>query len=204
MGDKTDLRVERTQKNIRRSFVDLLLERSFQDISVKDIAQRAEINRKTFYSYYENKEILYDEIVTDVFNDLCGCFLYVKQKEPTRHLDRDALRSDVAAFLSYLEERREDLSCLLHPTIYPMWFPILESTVITRRKTLFIRTGRWENKGDIPFKLYVDTITSLFVIWIYWWLSQEESTLEEGTEHLCRMLTRSMSNIFRYNKPEIP
>ena len=41
----------RTKNAIRRSFVELLAERPFDKISVRDIAERSEVTRNTFYYY---------------------------------------------------------------------------------------------------------------------------------------------------------
>ena len=42
----------RTKNAIRRSFIELLAERPFDKISVRDIAERSEVTRNTFYYFY--------------------------------------------------------------------------------------------------------------------------------------------------------
>lgn len=202
MSAKLDLRVERTQKTIQRAFIDLLHTTHYQNIYIKDIAEKAMINRKTFYTYYDNKDILYDEIISHFFDGLCSSFMYEKQA-PTHTLPQEQLSHDVYQFLSLLEAQKEDLFYLLHPNLHHLWFPLLESTIIMKKKELYIRSPQHEGEDDIPFKLYIDTISSLFVIWIYWWLSQETYTLEQGTHYLSRMMNKTMPNIFRYSKPPL-
>ncbi|USK71173.1 TetR/AcrR family transcriptional regulator [Peribacillus asahii] len=51
----TDLRVIRTRESIRDALVELIEEKSFEAISVKDITTRAKINRGTFYAHYQDK-----------------------------------------------------------------------------------------------------------------------------------------------------
>lgn len=65
---KNDLRVIKTNKNIKNSFIELLNEKDFQSITVKDILDRALINRSTFYKYYTDKYNL-AEIVSQDFLD---------------------------------------------------------------------------------------------------------------------------------------
>lgn len=55
MNRKRDLRVIKTRRAIEDAFVDLLLEKGFANITVQDIADRALINRKTFYGHYQDK-----------------------------------------------------------------------------------------------------------------------------------------------------
>ena len=53
--NKNDLRVVKTKAGIRKAFVELLAEKSFEEITVKDILERAVINRTTFYRHYTDK-----------------------------------------------------------------------------------------------------------------------------------------------------
>lgn len=67
---KEDRRVIRTKKAIRSAFAALLSEKDYNDITVTDIADRADINRKTFYNYYRNTE----ELVKDIENEAIATF----------------------------------------------------------------------------------------------------------------------------------
>ena len=50
-----DLRVIRTKESIQDALVELIEEKGFEAITVKDITTRAKINRGTFYSHYQDK-----------------------------------------------------------------------------------------------------------------------------------------------------
>ena len=52
---KLDPRVKRTRGLLLKSFGDLLAEKSFDAITVQDIAERSTINRATFYAHYVDK-----------------------------------------------------------------------------------------------------------------------------------------------------
>ena len=61
MKHKSDKRVERTRNAILKAFKEMIIEEDFNDITIKDLAIRAGINRKTFYLHYESMdEILFD------------------------------------------------------------------------------------------------------------------------------------------------
>lgn len=66
---KTDRRVLRTRKAIRSAFAELLSEKDYNDITVTDISERADINRKTFYNYYRNTEDLVQDIENEAIAD---------------------------------------------------------------------------------------------------------------------------------------
>ena len=52
----------RTKNAIRRSFIELLAERPFDKISVRDIADRSEVTRNTFYYYYTDIYALAEDV----------------------------------------------------------------------------------------------------------------------------------------------
>ncbi len=56
--EKTDPRVKRTRNLILRAFEELLNEKGFAEITIQDIAERAEINRATFYAHFPDKYAL--------------------------------------------------------------------------------------------------------------------------------------------------
>lgn len=57
-----DLRVKKTRRAIRSAFYALLLEKPFEKITVKDITERAEINKTTFYAHYDTIYDLVDQL----------------------------------------------------------------------------------------------------------------------------------------------
>jgi AcrR family transcriptional regulator len=62
---RVDPRVTRTQKLIRDALLSLLAEKSFESTSVQDIADRATVNRATFYAHYTDKFALLDAIIRE-------------------------------------------------------------------------------------------------------------------------------------------
>ncbi|AND79113.1 TetR/AcrR family transcriptional regulator [Streptococcus pantholopis] len=62
----TDLRVLKTQKAIRESFINLVEEKGFLSLTVQDILNRALINRRTFYNYYMSKYHLADVMIAEL------------------------------------------------------------------------------------------------------------------------------------------
>ncbi|MCI0550259.1 MAG: TetR/AcrR family transcriptional regulator [Anaerolineae bacterium] len=56
--EKEDRRIRRTRQLLRDSFLELLKEKRYEDISVQDISARADVARSTFYVHYMDKEDL--------------------------------------------------------------------------------------------------------------------------------------------------
>lgn len=74
---KEDRRVVRTRQLLRDSLMSLILERGYDNVTIQDITDRANLGRATFYLHYRDKdellfkslEAIYDDVVksTDPF-----------------------------------------------------------------------------------------------------------------------------------------
>ena len=58
-----DLRVTKTLEAIDTTFRSMMLEGGFSSITVKALCERARINKKTFYRYYETLDYLLEEVM---------------------------------------------------------------------------------------------------------------------------------------------
>lgn len=56
--EKKDLRVIKTIKIIKETFKTLIIEKNYEKITIKELTDRAEINKKTFYRYYNSLDDL--------------------------------------------------------------------------------------------------------------------------------------------------
>jgi AcrR family transcriptional regulator len=62
-----DLRVRRTRKLLIQALIELTIEKGFSAITVQDLADRAMVNRATFYRHYLDKYELLDQYMNEVY-----------------------------------------------------------------------------------------------------------------------------------------
>jgi len=62
----TDRRVQRTRRALRNALLELVKEKKYDDISVEEITQHANLGRATFYLHYKDKE----DLLVDEFNEI--------------------------------------------------------------------------------------------------------------------------------------
>jgi len=67
-----DPRVRRTREMLYRAFQELLSQKSFDEITVQDIADRSTVNRATFYDHFPDKFALLEEMIADNFRMTLG------------------------------------------------------------------------------------------------------------------------------------
>jgi len=68
MGEKTDLRVSRTEKMLRDAFIEMMEDIGFKNITIEALTKKAYISRKTFYLHYLDKYDLLDKLEENVIN----------------------------------------------------------------------------------------------------------------------------------------
>ena len=65
----------------KEAFISLLKEKRFETITVKELTDRADIHRATFYDHYEDIYNLYRVMVGDILNDIAD--IYAKKQPNT-------------------------------------------------------------------------------------------------------------------------
>ena len=65
---KTDARVRYTKDIIRKVFLDLLVEKPLNKITVKEVCELAEINRGTFYKHYQDIYDLMEQLENEALH----------------------------------------------------------------------------------------------------------------------------------------
>ncbi len=71
MPKKPDRRKQRTEHMLRDAFIDLILQKGYDAVTVQDITDQANLGRATFYLHYpDGKEELFMNILREIFDDL--------------------------------------------------------------------------------------------------------------------------------------
>ncbi len=65
-----DRRFQKNKRELRRAFIDLCIEQGYQKISISSLAERADLNRMTFYSHYDAIEDVFQEFVDDMTTEI--------------------------------------------------------------------------------------------------------------------------------------
>ena len=63
-----DRRVRRTKKELKKALTALILEKGYDDVSVQEIIDRADVGRTSFYTYFKSKEDLLLQNLDDLEN----------------------------------------------------------------------------------------------------------------------------------------
>lgn len=96
---KEDLRIRRTKESIYTAFKQMVCEMPYEKITVKALADRAMINRNTFYLHYESTD--------DVLREIQAGYMerYIELVKDYNYLDNQ--REIVRSFFEFMESQDE-------------------------------------------------------------------------------------------------
>lgn len=100
-----DLRVIKTKRLIKGAFIELVEEKGFDNVSVKDICNKALINRNTFYLHYYDKVDLLNKIASEVFSEQENTINFMSND--LEHQDIETLRIGLLQILKVLHKEIE-------------------------------------------------------------------------------------------------
>src|SRR3990172_5245625 len=63
---RVDPRIKRTRQLLQQAFMELMREKSFEAITVQNIAERATVNRVTFYAHFQDKYALLEYAIREM------------------------------------------------------------------------------------------------------------------------------------------
>ena len=61
-----DIRIEKTRQSIINAFIELRSHKELERITIKELCEKAQINKSTFYSHYQDIYHLSDTLETEV------------------------------------------------------------------------------------------------------------------------------------------
>ncbi len=103
---KEDLRIQKTKEAIRKAFEEMICEMDYEQISIKELTQRARINRKTFYLHYNTLDDLLRELQNEMAQD------FIKRTEGfKRPMDMDKITREFFLCSEELGKVGERITC---------------------------------------------------------------------------------------------
>lgn len=70
MSKAVDRRIPKTQEALKNAVIELMSEKNFDDITIKDLSDRANVSRGTIYLHYLDKYDLLDKLIENHIEEL--------------------------------------------------------------------------------------------------------------------------------------
>lgn len=184
-----DRRQRKTREAIFLAFTELLSEKNFNQITVSDIIERADIGRATFYAHFETKDFLLKELCEELF---CHIFDSTHDKHnhehehshEHRHIFSCDAKSDVFTHLfEHLEKNDNQILELLsseNNELFLNYFKVNLLQLVSAQLDSF----SCKKADSLPKDFYVNHIASTFVETVRWWVqNKRQQTPQEITQY---------------------
>ena len=184
--NSTDPRVKRTRKLLTDAFGQLLAEKGLNAVTVQDIAERATVNRATFYAHFVDKYTLFDEMIRDLVRD--GIQKRVSASTP---FNIGSLHLLVVTTFEWLAEFRDH--CRRDPDLDP----IIETKV---QEEIYEFLLQWVKQLRPPQTMTFEMVASfmswvIFGVGISWTRSDRSVPADEMARQVIALLSSGVGGL---------
>ena len=163
MKEKQDLRIIKTRKNLYESLLYLLKEKTFEEIKVSDICEKALVNRSTFYAHYNDKYELFADLIEALKSSLALELNTNTQISSSKEYYLEMLK----IFLDHVDSKRDIYSAIL---IHNKNSVIMDMIYDTLNEDIKKRVEHEKNSNNIPSdiiaKFYLGAVFNVGMEWL--------------------------------------
>jgi AcrR family transcriptional regulator len=123
MSEKTDRRQIRTKQLLRKALMELFEEKGLESITVSELAERAGINRGTFYLHYYDVADLLEKTKSEMLGGLEEIMAKLNLLDMFDHANREKPYPVVVELIEYFGRHRDYFEVILGPrgvSAFPM------------------------------------------------------------------------------------
>ncbi len=158
-----DLRIKKTKKIIKDTFITLMQNHNYQDITVKSLCEEALINRNTFYLHYDDKDNLIQSLMQESIERLKLELKDLSFLNIISLTDYNHFQTEVKKIVTILNKDIELYRVVLNDNYLSGYFYILEDAFL---KHLINLLKLQSCKDQVTIKYIVSGIVGVLKDWI--------------------------------------
>ena len=177
---KADRRSQRTYRLVTSAVAELLREKSYDQILVQDILDRAEIGRTTFYAHFFDKE--------DVLNSMTEQMLEMFTHQIARSTAKQRVVPSLELFEHIYQSPHPHFRALMRGrACEPLWEAL--QTALSRAIEPALCTLCAEKRSpSIPLPVVSEYLAGAFLTLLKWWLAADMPYPPEQMENIFQQL----------------
>lgn len=189
--EKEDRRVARTRRLLKAALIELIDEQPYEQITIRDITDRADIGYATFFRHYDGVDDLMLEIFTGIVEEI--------ESLPDKH-GEDLFEQEGYLLFEHVSKNQS------------LYRGILDSHTFTRKLRNHIRNivrkhldGHAEeiSSSPIPIEIAAQHMVSSLLGLIDWWLTEDAPySLERMAMIYDRLIIQATWHALRYEAPD--
>ena len=179
--EKKDRRTRKTRQLLRDALLALLNEKRYEEISVQDIIERADVARSTFYMHYMDKD--------DLLTGGQGVFAANLGEQLTAHPRRaEASAFSARVWFYHVQAQAPILKLIAKDSALDLAMKTLHE-IVQRSVEESMRTHFQDGKETaVPPSVIVDYVAGSLMVLLKWWFKQGMTHTPEQMEAMFQQL----------------
>lgn len=176
-----DRRQKKTRNAIFEAFITLLSRKNYNDITVGEIIEKADVGRATFYAHFETKDFLLKALCQELFDHIFEASTNSENKH--NHIfDCDAPDSVFLHLFMHIKNNDNNILELLScPNNELFLFYFKENLASLIKENIHLFENR---KADfLPKEFFIAQISATFTETVRWWIKNK---LQESSETITK------------------
>jgi AcrR family transcriptional regulator len=165
---KNDRRSRRTRQLLGDALVELMLEKRFENITVQEILDRADVGRSTFYAHYTDKESLLASQIERMIHELG------RYTTETHNIHRGLLPS--LELFRHVQQQRRLMQAFVWGSGGENHIRGLKRQVCEFIEQNLCSMSGSEKASSVPLPVLANFVASTFLMLLVWWF-------EDGMTH---------------------
>ena len=170
---KEDRRIRRTKKLLKNSLAELICEKNFKDITVKDITERADLNRGTFYLHYCDTYDLLNKVEYELIQNFENA---IDEYDPS--INNHSAYSVICQIFDYINENFKILKIFFINNVSPSFTESFINIIMT--KGLEVQKNLHKGMSNKDMEYILTFISYGFIGIIRKWLSEDMKMTKEN------------------------
>ena len=188
-----DLRVRRTRKLLQQALIELTIEKGFTAVTVQDIAERAMVNRATFYRHYLDKYDLLEQYMDEVY--ALTAPQEVLPVDQTQDPASDNPPIGLVHMLKHVQQHADFYRVMLGKRGDPAFTQRVQQYVEQRQRSILPNVEAQINPSGPPLDLCLSYTAHAGVGAIVWWLAEGQSCSPEQVAMWLNQLSKANINL---------
>ena len=177
MQDKNDRRSQRTRQALGDAFVELLMEKGYDALSIKDVIERANVGRSTFYSHYADK----DELFVGQLDRLMDL---LSQHIPQEHTEGNPFFPSLGLF-QHIKQQQKLYRILAWGSGVDVLTKHLQKSMTEKIEQRLLASGQ---VYEVPVPVIANFLSGSFLSLVTWWLDNKMTHSPEQMDTMFRKL----------------
>jgi len=182
-----DKRVMRTKQLIRNALTELMKEKGFDGITVRDLTEKAQINRGTFYLHYQDKYDLLEQSEEEMLAEIATIVQSINPHDAISYTGQNEPFPIILRLFEYFQANADFMTVILGPNGDPAFQVKLKDFI----KSTFLRIISAQVPPEemlVPIDFLSSYLSSAHLGVIQYWLeSGMKKTPSEVTLILAKM-----------------